>query len=102
VWFDYPVHKPDSTGVLADLEPEEVFNPRKNLGRKKTKDELKNERITAIEVAFESCEEGGMTTVKQLAQAIGKSADTVYNYLDEHGGFWRDKKGNVGRKMQSE
>ena len=98
VWFDYPVHKPDSTGVLADLEPEEVFNPRKNLGRKKTKDELKNERITAIEVAFESCEEGGMTTVKQLAQAIGKSADTVYNYLDEHGGFWRDKKGNVGRK----
>ena len=102
VWFDYPVHKPDSTGVLQDCETEGTYNPRKNLGRKKSKDDLKNERITSIEVAFEGCEEGGMTTVKQLAETLGKSVDTVYNYLDEHGGFWRDKKGNVGRKMQSE
>ena len=98
LWFDYPVHRPDPDGVLQDCDPEEAYNPRKNLGRKKTKEELKSERITAIEVAFEGCEEDGMTTVKQLARAIGKSVDTVYNYLDEHGGFWRDKKGNVGRK----
>lgn len=101
VWFDYPVHRPDTDGVLADLEPEGVHDPRKNLGRKKTKAENAAERKTAIEIAFEGCEKDGQTTVKQLAQAIGKSPDTVYNYLDEHGGFWRDKKGNVGRKAES-
>ena len=101
VWFDYPVHRPDSDGVLADCEPEGVYDPRKNLGRKKTKAENAAERKTAIEIAFEGCEKDGQTTVKQLAQAIGKSPDTVYNYLDEHGGFWRDKKGNVGRKAES-
>lgn len=101
VWFDYPVHRHDTEGVLADCEPEGVSDPRKNLGRKKTKAENAAERKTAIEIAFEGCEKDGQTTVKQLAQAIGKSIDTVYNYLDEHGGFWRDKKGNVGRKAES-
>lgn len=100
VWFDYPIHRADTEGVLADVEPEGVRDPRKNLGRKKTKAENAAERKTAIEIAFEGCEKDGQTTVKQLAEAIGKSPDTVYNYLDEHGGFWRDKKGNVGRKAE--
>ena len=102
VWFDYPVHRPDSTGVLRDIDPDEVHDPRRNLGRKKTKEENAVERKNAIEIAFEGCQNDGLANIKDLMEATGKSADTVYKYLDEHGGFWRDKKGNVGRKAISE
>lgn len=102
VWFDYPIHRTDSSGVLKDIDPDEIHDPRRNLGRKKTKEENAVERKNAIEIAFEGCQMDGLATVKELAQAIGKSADTVYKYIDEHGGFWRDKNGNVGRKAISE
>lgn len=97
VWFDYPIHHPDESGVLGDLEPTGTADPRRNLGRKKSKDELKNERITAIEVAFESCENGGLATIKDLIETTGKSEDSVRRYLKEHGGFWVED-GRCGRK----
>ena len=102
VWFDYPIHRSDSLGVLKDIDPDNVHDPSKNLGRKKTKEENSIDRKNSIEIAFEGCQKDGITTVKELARTIGKSVDTVYHYLDEHGGFWRDKDGNVGRKARSE
>jgi RecA-family ATPase len=98
VWFEYPVHRADETGVLKDIDPDKA-DPKKNLGRKKSKEENSIERKNTIEIAFEGCQENGLTTVKQLSEVIGKSVDTVYNYIDEHGGFWRDKEGVVGRKQ---
>jgi hypothetical protein len=98
VWFEYPVHRADQTGVLKDIDPDKA-DPKKNLGRKKSKEENSIERKNTIEIAFEGCQENGLTTVKQLSEVIGKSVDTVYNYIDEHGGFWRDKEGVVGRKQ---
>lgn len=97
VWFDYPVHRPDTDGVLADCEPEGVHDPRKNLGRKKTKKELKDERISALEVAFEGCEEDGAAAIKDMVEVSGKSEDTIRRYLKEHGGFWVEN-GKCGRK----
>lgn len=102
VWFDYPIHRADSLGVLKDIDPDNVHDPRKNLGRKKTKAENAIDRKNTIEIAFEGCQKDGLTTVKELAETIGKSVDTVYHYLDEHGGFWRDRDGKVGRKASSE
>lgn len=97
VWFDYPVHKPDDVGVLGDLEPTGIIDPRRNLGRKKSKQELKNDRISAIEVAFDGCEESGVATIRDLIETTGKSDDTVRRYLKEHGGFWVEG-GKCGRK----
>lgn len=97
VWFDYPVHRPDTDGVLADCEPEGVHDPRKNLGRKKSKKELKDERISALEVAFEGCEENGAAAIKDMVEVSGKSEDTIRRYLKEHGGFWVEN-GKCGRK----
>ena len=98
LWFDYPVHRADMEGVLKDAGFEGEHDPKKNLGQKKTKEEKKDERISSIEIAFESCVgEDGTTTVKELMKAIGKSDDTVRSYLKEHGGFWFEK-GKVGRK----
>ncbi len=102
VWFDYPIHRADTLSVLKDIDPDNVHDPRKNLGRKKTKAENAIDRKNTIEIAFEGCQKDGLTTVKELAETIGKSVDTVYHYLDEHGGFWRDKDGKVGRKASSE
>lgn len=97
VWFDYPVHRADESGVLGDLEPVGIVDPRRNLGRKKTKDELKSERITAIEVAFEGCESDGSAAIRDLVETMGKSEDSVRRYLKEHGGFWVEG-GKCGRK----
>jgi len=97
VWFDYPVHRPDTDGVLADCEPEGDFDPRRNLGRKKSKKELKNDRISAIEIAFDGCENDGVASIKNLVESTGKSDDTIRRYLKEHGGFWVEN-GKCGRK----
>ena len=97
VWFDYPIHRADTSGVLGDLEPTGIIDPRRNLGRKKSKQELKNDRISAIEVAFDGCEESGVATIRDLIETTGKSDDTVRRYLKEHGGFWVEG-GKCGRK----
>ena len=97
LWFDYPVHRLDDEGVLKDCDPEGVVDTRKNLGRKKSKKELKDDRVTAIEIAFEGCENNGTATIKDLMTATEKSEDTIRRYLKEHGGFWVEN-GKCGKK----
>ena len=100
IWFNYPVHSVDRVGVLQDVEAEGEAPPwqkKKNLGRKKTKEELKKERMTALETAYETQGINEKVTVKDLAEYMGKSEDTIRNYLKEHGGFWIDN-GEVGKK----
>lgn len=99
VWFDYPIHRIDETGVLADCEADGMIDPRRNLGRKKSKQELKEDRMTAIEIAFEGCENDGTAAIKDLVNVSGKSEDTVRRYLKEHGGFWVES-GKCGRKAE--
>jgi len=99
IWFDYPVHNVDNIGVLHDIEAEGEAPPwqKKNLGRKKSKEELKKERMEALETAFEAEGINGRVTVKDLAEYMGKSEDTIRNYIKEHGSFWIDN-GEVGKK----
>lgn len=96
VWFDYPIHRTDSSGVLKDIDPDN-HDPRMNLGRKKTKEELKNERSTGIDISFEGCVKNGVASIKDLVDVTGKSEDTVRRHLKEHGGFWIED-GKCGRK----
>lgn len=100
LWFEYPIHKSDDEGVLKDARYEGEYDPKKNLGQTKSKEQKKDERISNIDIAFESCQENGIATIQALMSATGKSDDTVKRYLDEHGGFWREK-GKVGRKAQT-
>jgi RecA-family ATPase len=97
LWFDYPIHRADEDEVLKDAKYEGEYDPKKNLGQTKSKEQKKDERITNIDIAFEGCQENGIATIQDLMEATGKSDDTVKRYLDEHGGFWREK-GKVGRK----
>ena len=98
LYTSYPVHQIDKIGVLSDIQPDSEQPPwKKNLGRKKTKDELKKERQVSLDTAFEACGINGDVTVKDLSEYMGVSEKTVRNRLKEHGGYWIDE-GNVGKK----
>ncbi len=99
LWFDYPTHQVDKDGILGDIESEGEGAPwKKNFSKKKkTSKERKKERLIALEIAYEAQGINGTVTVKDLAEHMGKSEDTVRNYIKEHNGYWVDD-GEVGKK----
>jgi len=98
MWFDYPVHRADDTGVLGDLAADGEEPPyRKNFNKKKSKEESKKDRCEAINNAFEYCTFDGDVTIKALVEYTKANEKTVRRHLKEHGGFWIDG-GKVGRK----
>lgn len=92
LWFDYPVHKIDSNGVLQDIEPS-VFNSKnspyeKNFSGKKGKKENKKERQTALRNAYEACKMDGQVTVKDLCEYTGSCDETIRNHIKESEDFY--------------
>lgn len=61
---------------------------QKNFGKKKTKQEKKTERQDALENAFAYCNQNGQTTIKEIAEYMGKSEDTLRRYINENKDFW--------------
>lgn len=88
LWFDYPIHRSDEDEVLKDAGYEGDFDPRRNLGRKKSASDNKRERKEAIEEYFNECNIDGKVTVQDIAEVSGLSEKTVRRHLKEHGGFW--------------
>ena len=100
LWFDYPVHRADLTGVLKDAKADADAPWVNSFKNKRSPDEHKQDRISSIEIAFEGqVNEDGTANISDLVSASGKSEDTVRRHLKEHGGFWIDK-GKCGRKAQ--
>ena len=101
LWFDYPAHKVDRTGVLGDIQPDaEAPSWKRNFGKKKSHEEAKKERMESLEEQFEALrgfDEDGEVTLKGLAESMGTTEKTVRNRIKEHGGFWICD-GKVGRK----
>lgn len=107
IWFDYPVHRSDPSGALADLKPEDEApswrrNFEKSRKRNRNAQDLKRERRAQIETAFSICEDtakaaGKMVTTSDIAEYMGVTAKTVTGHLKEHGGFLIEK-GIVQRK----
>lgn len=74
--------------MLADLNSDDGFTAkgspyRKNFSGRKSDKERKNDRKTALDKAFEACENGGKATIKDLMTALGRSEDTVRRHLGE-------------------
>lgn len=101
LWFNYPVHTLDHSGVLGDIQPEaDAPSWKKNFSKKKNPEEAKKERKESLETQFESLKsfnEDGKVTIKDLAEGMGTTEKTVRNRIKEHGGFWIDE-GYVGKK----
>ena len=86
VWFDYPVHLPDSLGVLKDVDPESVL--QRGYSSKKSTAERAGDRKAGIETAFSAMADKGECTIEDLASYMGVTEKTVRKRLQEHGGFW--------------
>lgn len=98
LWFDFPVHRNDLSGVLGDIDPEkEAPAWQRAMQKRKPKEVKAKERKASIETAFEACNFGDEVTLKDLAEYMGVSEDTVRRRLKEHGGFYNDG-GKIGKK----
>lgn len=97
LWFDYPVHRADHTGVLKDAKTDIDAPWVNNFKNKKTSDEHKKDRKESIETAFEVLNMDGKVTLNDIAEYLGKSVDSVRRHIKEHGGFWIEN-AMVGKK----
>lgn len=101
LWFEYPIHIVDESGVLGDIQPEtEQPAWKRNFNKKKSPEEAKKERKESLETQYESLKSfhpEGKVTIKELAESIGTTEKTVRNRIKEHGGFWIDE-GLIGKK----
>ena len=97
MWFDYPVHRNDTTGVLKDCEVDGSGTWQKNFSKKRSNSERRQDRKESIETAFSAVADNGKCTVKDLVEYLGVTEKTVRNRLKEHGGFWVDE-GECGMK----
>lgn len=106
VWFDYPVHHVDTSGILAGIQPEADSpawqrNFRKSGKRNKSPEERAQERRDALDTAFDACDTGEGVTLADLAEYMGVSEKTIRRRIKEDGNFWIDE-GEVGRKGQGQ
>ena len=107
VWFDYPIHRIDDSGVLKDTMPESEKAPwQKGIEARKPKEKKQEERINALEIAFSSLEmDLEEVTINDLADEMGVTTRTVWRRIKEHGGFNSEEKGPgkpsvISRKME--
>lgn len=104
LWFDYPIHRPDLTGILQDMSSDDNYTAKgsswkKNFSGKKKKSEKERseDRKASLDTAYEACKINGSVTVNDLAEYMGVTEKTVRRRLKEHGNFWIDD-GVVGEK----
>ena len=89
MWFKYPIHKVDYSGLLKDIEPEgNTPSWQKAINKRKDPDKKKQERKEALETAFEALDDGtNQVTVYDLAEYLGVTSRTIWTRIKEHGGF---------------
>lgn len=99
LWFDYPVHKPD-TGLLEDLQPDSDFKTLGSRGAAKRwgdKGKVTKDKKAELDTAFEACMMDGEVTVYALAEYMDLKPRTIKTRLKDDGRFWIDGE-KVGRK----
>lgn len=103
VWFDYPVHKIDRSGVLKDLGAEgdlpqwEVMKER----RKKQIDKQNDDNKERFEKAVSNADFGDAPTVAKLAEYLEVSDRTVQRWVKKFG-YWIDKNDGSVKKKDSD
>lgn len=98
VWFEYPIHKIDSSGALKNAVALcDIPQWKKAADGRKSTSERKEERNKAFENAFEVCNSDGRATVGKLAEYMKVSEKTIRSRVKDNGGFWIDD-GEIGKK----
>lgn len=84
MWFNYPTHEVDTSGVLKDIKLDEEKAPweRAQSGIK-PKEEKADERRENLEKAFDICSMNGDVGYKELEEYLGVKTQTIKNHLKE-------------------
>ncbi|WP_431770307.1 AAA family ATPase [Streptococcus gallolyticus] len=90
MWFSYPVHSVDTTGVLADIQLEDdkpLWQKAKE--SRKSKEQNLKERNQKLETAYNALFDGSApVTVQEIREYLDlKSNKSVENYIKEHNNF---------------
>ena len=108
LWFDYPAHRPDKSGVLKDIQPDAEKAPWQRGAEKNKKNakERKSERKKAFEMALETSNFGEPPSITDLANYLGISERTARDRVKEFGGYVIEdgyvKKSDCGEDMNSD
>lgn len=105
IWFDYPIHKPDSTGVLADIQPE-AEQPAWKKGAQSNKKKSKTRKASRkekVENAIEALSMDGSPSVKDLKEYFADSdgvepSDSSLRRWYKEAGYTVDK--NTGKLVK--
>ena len=85
-WFRYPIHVPDESGALSDIEPESekpIWEKAKEARKKQAAKNRKAKR-DALEIAFTSLEiDNEDVSMQDLAEAMGKSSKALGEALGD-------------------
>lgn len=88
LWFEYPVHNIDKSGILNDIQLEDNQPPWKKAIEKRKDPKTKlDERKKSLDMAFESLNMNGEVTIKELEEYFTLSKNAIKNRVKEHGGF---------------
>lgn len=87
LWFDYPIHKVDDTGILKDAAEEDnrPFYERATAKRKKNAADEREKNRIKFENAVNLCNAGEPPTVKQLMEYLGLKEKTMKNWIERYG-----------------
>lgn len=105
IWFDYPIHKPDSSGVLADIQPE-AEQPAWKKGAQSNKKKSKTRKASRkekVENAIEALSMDGSPSVKDLKEYFADSdgvepSDSSLRRWYKEAGYTVDK--NTGKLVK--
>ena len=79
LWFDYPIHLNDKSGVLADIDPEMEMPSQMKAreARKKSAEEKRKDKRQKFENAVANANMGEPPTVKDIAEYLSSDEETV-------------------------
>ena len=86
-WFQYPIHRHDDSGALADLKLEDNKKPweRATDKRKKKAAETRENITDAFTNAYNSLCIDGFPTMQEIATLLGKPINTVRDWAKKSG-----------------
>lgn len=90
VWFDYPVHRSDKTGLLSLAAEEGDLTDIRAKGReagRRARTELKEERIESLRTAYDALCGCGVVTVKDMAEYLDVAERTVKRDIQSSNDF---------------
>lgn len=91
MWFSYPVHSVDETGMLADIQLEDNSHSKAAKARSgwKSKEQKADERKQKLETAYSALFDGSTpVTVKEIQEYLAIDSErTIRNYIKQHEGF---------------